>query len=43
MVENFAEVRHLLGQRFDDDQAVAAMTDIWTKAIGLKRARRAAR
>ncbi|HEX6394383.1 MAG TPA: TetR/AcrR family transcriptional regulator [Acidimicrobiales bacterium] len=39
MVENFAEVRHLLGQRFDDDQAVAAMTDIWAKAIGLGPAR----
>lgn len=35
MVENFAEVRHLLGQRFDDDKAVAAMTDIWARAIGL--------
>jgi AcrR family transcriptional regulator len=43
MVENFAEVRHLLGQRFDDDDAVAAMTDIWAKAIGLKRSRRTAR
>ena len=43
MVENFAEVRHLLGQRFDDDDAVAAMTDIWAKAIGLKRPRRAGR
>jgi AcrR family transcriptional regulator len=41
MVENFAEVRHLLGQRFDDDQAVAAMTDIWVRAIGLRKARRA--
>lgn len=40
MVENFAEVRHLLGQRFDDDQAVAAMTDIWAKAVGLAGARR---
>jgi AcrR family transcriptional regulator len=39
MVENFAEVRHLLGQRFDDDEAVAAMTDIWAKAIGLAPAR----
>jgi AcrR family transcriptional regulator len=36
MVENFAEVRHLLGQRFDDDQAVAAMTEIWVRAIGLR-------
>jgi len=36
MVENFAEVRHLLGQRFDDDQAVATMTDIWVRAIGLR-------
>ena len=43
MVENFAEVRHLLGQRFDDDEAVAAMTEIWTRAIGLKRGRRTAR
>ncbi len=36
MVENFAEVRHLLGQRFDDDEAVAAMTRIWVRAIGLR-------
>ncbi len=36
MVENFAEVRHLLGQQFDDDNAVAAMTDIWARAIGLR-------
>jgi len=36
MVENFAEVRHLLGQRFDDDQAVATMTEIWARAIGLR-------
>ena len=39
MVENFAEVRHLLGQRFDDhddDKAVAALTDIWCRAIGLR-------
>lgn len=36
MVENFAEVRHLLGQSFDDEEAVAAMTDIWAKAIGLR-------
>jgi AcrR family transcriptional regulator len=36
MVENFAEVRHLLGQRFDDDQATEAMTEIWVKAIGLR-------
>jgi AcrR family transcriptional regulator len=35
MVENFAEVRYLLGQPFDDDQAVTAMTDIWARAIGL--------
>ena len=39
MVENFAEVRHLLGQSFDDDQAVAAMTDIWARAIGLSHSR----
>lgn len=36
MVENFAEVRHLLGQSFDDEEAVAAMTDIWARAIGLR-------
>lgn len=36
MVENFAEVRHLLGQSFDDEDAVAAMTDIWARAIGLR-------
>ena len=36
MVENFAEVRHLLGQCFDDDQAVATMTEIWARAIGLR-------
>jgi AcrR family transcriptional regulator len=36
MVENFAEVRHLLGQRFDDEEAVAAMTAIWTRAVGLQ-------
>ena len=35
MVENFAEVRHLLGETFDDDRAVDAMTDIWCRAIGL--------
>jgi AcrR family transcriptional regulator len=40
MVENFAEVRHLLGQSFDDDQAVAAMTDIWARAIGLRNTHR---
>lgn len=36
MVENFAEVRHLLGQRFDDDEAAEAMTEIWVRAIGLR-------
>lgn len=36
MVENFAEVRHLLGQRFDDDWAVEALTGIWARAIGLR-------
>ena len=36
MVENFAEVRHLLGESFDDEQAVGAMTDIWARAIGLR-------
>ena len=36
MVENFAEVRHLLGQRFDDDEAAEVMTQIWVKAIGLR-------
>ncbi len=41
MVENFAEVRHLLGESFDDQQAVDTMTDIWCRAIGLRR--RAAR
>lgn len=34
MVENFAEVRHLLGARFDDERAVETMTDIWCRAIG---------
>ncbi len=37
MVENFAEVRHLLGAPFDDSRAVEAMTDIWCRAIGLRR------
>ena len=37
MVENFAEVRHLLGESFDDDRAVEAMTDIWCRAIRLRR------
>jgi AcrR family transcriptional regulator len=36
MVENFAEVRHLLGEGFDDDEAVAAMTEIWVRAIALR-------
>jgi AcrR family transcriptional regulator len=36
MVENFAEVRHLLGERFDDDEAAEAMTEIWVRAIGLR-------
>ncbi|HET9075854.1 MAG TPA: TetR/AcrR family transcriptional regulator [Acidimicrobiales bacterium] len=35
MVENFAEVRHLLGEPFEDDRAVQTMTDIWCRAIGL--------
>ena len=35
MVENFSEVRHLLGQPFDDDAATAALTEIWARAIGL--------
>jgi AcrR family transcriptional regulator len=46
MVENFSEVRHLLGQPFDDDAATAALTDIWARAIGLEaplEARRRAR
>ena len=37
MVENFAEVRHLLGETFDDERAVEAMTDIWCRAVGLRR------
>lgn len=37
MVENYAEVRHLLGEAFDDEQAIAAMTDVWCRAIGLRR------
>ena len=36
MVENFAEVRYLLGQSFDDDRAAGTLTDIWAKAIGLR-------
>jgi AcrR family transcriptional regulator len=36
MVENFAEVRHVLGHRFDDERAVEAMTGIWARAIGLR-------
>jgi AcrR family transcriptional regulator len=35
MVESFAEARHLLGQRFDDDRAVAALTEIWCRATGI--------
>jgi AcrR family transcriptional regulator len=36
MVENFADVRHVLGHRFDDERAVDAMTGIWARAIGLR-------
>jgi AcrR family transcriptional regulator len=36
MVENFAEVRYLLGEAFDDDTAVAALTNIWCRAIGIR-------
>jgi AcrR family transcriptional regulator len=35
MVENFAEVRYLLGQRIDPERAVRAMTGIWARATGL--------
>lgn len=35
MVENFAEVRYLLGQPLEEKRAVAAMTEIWSRAIGL--------
>lgn len=36
MVENFAEVRYLLGQSLDEKRAVVAMTEIWARAIGLR-------
>jgi AcrR family transcriptional regulator len=37
MVENFTQVRHLLGEPFDDERAVDALTLVWTRAIGLSR------
>jgi AcrR family transcriptional regulator len=40
MVERFAEVRHLLGERFDDHEALEAMTEIWVRAIGCMGAER---
>jgi AcrR family transcriptional regulator len=36
MVENFAEVRHGLGQRIDDESAIDALTGIWARAVGLR-------
>ncbi len=35
MVENLGQVRHLLGERIDDERAVEALTLVWTRAIGL--------
>ncbi len=36
MVENFAEVRPVLGEQIDDERAIEALTGIWARAIGLR-------
>jgi AcrR family transcriptional regulator len=36
MVENYTEVRFLLGQPFDEDEALRTLTEIWIRAVRLE-------